>query len=107
MISEAKSTDKNKVRIDVLLFLIPTRLFLVPTRLCFLVPTRRRGNAFPTRQRRGLLAYKYWTLARPQWVPTPARGNQKKALSVHFAYPLYLTEVVAGNLIKKWTRESD
>ncbi|MCK5523668.1 MAG: Fic family protein [Thiomargarita sp.] len=23
--------------------------------------------------------HKHWTLARPEWVPTPARGNQKKA----------------------------
>jgi hypothetical protein len=38
----------------------------------FLVPTRWRGNAVTTRQR-GL----HRTLARPDSVPTPARGNQK------------------------------
>jgi len=44
----------------------------------FLVPTRRRGNAVPTRQRRGPQARKDGTLARPKSVPTPARGNQKR-----------------------------
>jgi hypothetical protein len=39
----------------------------------FLVPTRWRGNAVMTRQRRR----SYWTLARPEWVPTLASGNQK------------------------------
>jgi len=38
--------------------------------------TRRRGNALATRQRR--VTHKNWTLARPEWVTTPARGNQKK-----------------------------
>jgi len=42
----------------------------------FLVPTRWRGNELATRQRR--VTPKDWTLARPEWVPTPARGNQKK-----------------------------
>jgi hypothetical protein len=37
--------------------------------------TRWRGNAVSTRQRR---VRKYGTLARPDWVPTLARGNQKK-----------------------------
>jgi len=45
-----------------------------PKQLIFLVPTRRRGNAVPTRQRRGP---QDGTLARPESVPTPARGNQK------------------------------
>jgi hypothetical protein len=40
----------------------------------FLVPTRWRGNAFATRQR---LDFSHKTLLR-EWVPTPARGNQKK-----------------------------
>ncbi len=39
----------------------------------FLVPTRWRGNALATRQRR----VTHRTLARPESVPTPARGNQK------------------------------
>ena len=43
----------------------------------FLVPTRRRGNAFSTCQHRGPQAHKDGTLARPESVPTPARGNQK------------------------------
>jgi len=38
--------------------------------------TRWRGNALTTRQRR--VTHKNWTLARPEWVTTPARGNQKK-----------------------------
>jgi hypothetical protein len=37
--------------------------------------TRQRGNALATRQRR--VIDKDWTLARPEWVTTPARGNQK------------------------------
>jgi hypothetical protein len=41
----------------------------------FLVPTRWRGNAVSTRQRRHC---QHGTLARPDWVPTQARGNQKK-----------------------------
>jgi hypothetical protein len=45
------------------------------TPISFLVPTRWRGNAFSTRQRR--VTYRDWTLARPEWVPTPARENQK------------------------------
>ena len=40
----------------------------------FLVPTRQRGNPFSTRQRR---CSQEGTLARPDWVPTLARGNQK------------------------------
>jgi hypothetical protein len=54
----------------------------------FLVPTRRRGNRFSTRQRR---ADRNGTLARPEWVPTPASGNQKtasKALCVFNAIKL-------------------
>jgi len=44
--------------------------------------TRRRGNALATRQRRVIdrmidRTYKYWTLARPEWVTTPVRENQK------------------------------
>jgi len=46
--------------------------------LFFLVPTRRRGNAFSTPQCRGPQARKDGMLARPESVPTPARGNQKK-----------------------------
>jgi len=47
----------------------------------FLVPTRWRGNPFPTRQRlvfAGGLERENGTLARPEWVTTPARGNQKE-----------------------------
>jgi len=76
--------------------LVCSRVFLVPTRRrgnafltrqrrgaaspksIFLVPTRRRGNAFLTRQRRGAQAHKNGTLLLPKSVPTPARGNQKK-----------------------------
>jgi len=38
----------------------------------FLVPTRRRGNRFGTRQRPVLAP----TLARRDCIPTPARGNR-------------------------------
>jgi len=41
--------------------------------------TRWRGNALATRQRR--VIPKDWTLARPEWIPTPARGNQKKCFN--------------------------
>jgi len=44
----------------------------------YLVPTRRRGNALTTRQRRDFSAHKHTTLARREWVTTPARGNQNK-----------------------------
>jgi len=47
--------------------------------IVFLVPTRRRGNAVPTRQRRE--ASRDGTLVRPELVPTPARGNQKNGAS--------------------------
>ena len=43
----------------------------------FLVPTRRRGNAFLRCRHRGPQARKDGTLARQNWIPTPARGNQK------------------------------
>jgi len=43
----------------------------------FLVPTRWRGNAFSLLQQNGQQARKYGTLAHPEPVPTPARGNQK------------------------------
>jgi len=55
--------------------------FLVPTRRrgnAFLVPTRRRGNAFSLLQQSGPQARKNGMPARPESVPTPARGNQKK-----------------------------
>jgi hypothetical protein len=42
----------------------------------FLVPTRRRGNPVGTRQRPVLTMT---TLARRDRIPTPARGNEKKA----------------------------
>jgi hypothetical protein len=38
--------------------------------------TRQSGNAVTTRQRRGLHVNR--TLARPDWIPPLARGNQKK-----------------------------
>jgi len=41
----------------------------------FLVPTRRRGNPFGTRQRP--VSVVHATLARRQCIPTPARGNEK------------------------------
>jgi len=50
-----------------------------------LVPTRQRGNAVTTRQRRG---FYHGTLARPEWVPTPARGNQKNFILPGGAMPL-------------------
>jgi hypothetical protein len=49
----------------------------------FLVPTRWRGNAFATRQRRCLSAPKHGTSARPEWIPTPARGNQRTEFQCH------------------------
>jgi hypothetical protein len=48
--------------------------WLVFVKVFLLVPTRQRGNPFSTRQRR---CSQEGTLARPDWVPTLARGNQK------------------------------
>jgi hypothetical protein len=42
----------------------------------FLVPTRRRGNPFGTRQRPVYIVQA--TLARRQSIPTQARGNEEK-----------------------------
>ena len=49
-------------------------MFTVKQQNVFLVPTRWRWNAVSTRLQS---ARKDGTLARPDWVPTPARGNQK------------------------------
>jgi hypothetical protein len=61
-------------------------------RTIYLVPTRLRGNPVPTHLPSG----RDGTLARPDWVPTPARGNQKKKIS---SFPLRLNNIYYG--IKK------
>ena len=53
----------------------------------FLVPTRQRGNAVTTRQRR-VATCKHGTLARPDSVPTLARGNQKNQKTKHIPLSL-------------------
>jgi len=52
-----------------------------------------------TRQRRVIL--KDWTLARPEWVTTPARGNQKNLQGFQNLEGCVMSFIQSGNAITR------